>query len=182
MKFSRGLLLAASMLGIIAAATSCKKSELRETWEEYEEWRTANDNWLREMTVSGRYERVVPSWNRGISVLMRWENDRSKTENNLTPYYTSQVSVKYKGWLMDGTPFDSSYAMTDSISTMLCTNLIEGWIAALEVMHVGDTVELIVPYTAGYGSASSGLIPPYSCLRFKLELCDIPAYEVRPKQ
>ena len=111
---------------------------------------------------------------------MRWLNDRSKTEENLTPLYTSSVSVKYKGWLYDGTPFDSSYLATDSVVTMNLKSLIPGWVIAMEHMKVGDTVEVLVPYESGYGTSSIGAILPYSVLRFEIELRDIPAYEVRP--
>ncbi|MDE6074493.1 MAG: FKBP-type peptidyl-prolyl cis-trans isomerase, partial [Muribaculaceae bacterium] len=51
---------------------------------------------------------------------------------------------------------------------------------ALEKMHVGDSVEVIIPYQAGYGASSSGSILPYSTLRFGIKLVNIPYYEVRP--
>lgn len=172
-------LLAAGLMAAVAVS-SCQKTDQEKIWEEYAEWRDANDEWLREITVSGNYTRVVPEWNRDISVLMRWLNDTTKTSGNLVPLYTSSITVKYKGWLYEGTPFDSSYAYTDSVSTMTITGLIGGWVAALERMHVGDKVELVVPYQAAYGSSSNGAVPPYSNLRFLLELRDIPNYETRP--
>lgn len=182
MKTRKALPFAAIAFGLIApvAMSSCKKSEQEKTWEEYAEWREANDAWLHEMTVSGDYSRVVPEWNREFSILMRWENDTTLTSGNLSPLYTSTVKVKYKGWLYDGTPFDSSYTYTDSVATLKPSGLVEGWAAALERMHVGDKVEVIVPYVAGYGSTGSGSVPPFSNMRFKIELRDVPTYEVRP--
>ena len=169
------------LLGIILAPAfvSCL-SEDEKLWNDYQDWREANDNWLEEQIQTGRYQKFVPEWNQDLNVRMRWLNDRSKTEDNLTPLYTSSVSVKYKGWLYDGTPFDSSYLATDSVVTMNLKSLIPGWVIAMENMKVGDTVEVLVPYESGYGTSSIGAILPYSVLRFEIELRDIPAYEVRP--
>lgn len=161
------------------AFVSCLSDE-EKTWNDYKDWRTANDNWLDDQIQTGRYQEFVPQWNQDLNVRMRWLNDRNKTEGNLTPIYTSSVAVKYKGWLYDGTPFDSSYLATDSIVTMKQSGLIPGWVIALEQMRVGDKVELLVPYESGYGSASLGKILPYSVLRFEIELRDIPAYEIKP--
>jgi len=172
-----------SIIPLVALASvslgSCVDSDTK-TWRDYADWREANDEWLHEQLVSGKYERIVPKWNENLNVLMRWENDRSETAGNLSPLYTSTVSVKYKGWLYDGTPFDSSYSNVDSLVTLTTSGLIDGWIIALEQMHVGDKVELIVPYEAGYGNAFSGDVVPFSVLRFAIELRDIPDYEVKP--
>lgn len=158
---------------------SCLDSDSK-TWRDYTDWRDANDLWLHEQVVTGKYSRIVPKWNENLYVLMDWQNDTSLTSDNLTPLFTSSVSVKYKGWLYDGTPFDSSYAATDSVVTLEPSGLIDGWIIALEQMRVGDKVELIIPYEAGYGNAFSGAVVPFSNLRFELELRDIPDYEVKP--
>lgn len=165
---------------LLPAFSSCLSKE-EKLWNDYKEWRAANDSWLQEQILSGKYQKVVPEWNQDISVNMRWLNDRSKTEGNLTPLYTSTVNVKYKGWLYDGMPFDSSYLQTDSVATLQLTNLIAGWVIAMEQMHVGDKVEVLVPYEAGYGSSAIGRILPYSVLRFEMELRDIPAYEIKQR-
>lgn len=164
---------------LVPAFFSCLSDE-EKLWNDYQDWREANDGWLEEQIQSGKYQKFVPEWNQDLNVRMRWLNDRSSTKDNLTPMYTSTVSVKYKGWLYDGTPFDSSYLETDSLVTMSLTGLIPGWVIAMEQMKVGDKVELLVPYESGYGSSSVGKILPYSVLRFEIELRDIPAYEVRP--
>ncbi len=162
-----------------AFCSSCMSDE-EKTWNDYKEWRAANDNWLQEQIATGQYQKFTPEWNEELNVRMRWLNDRSKTEGNLTPYYTSTVAVKYKGWLYDGTPFDSSYLQTDSLAILKLTGLIPGWVIAMEHMKVGDKVELLVPYESAYGSSAIGKILPYSVLRFEMELRDIPSYEVRP--
>lgn len=171
------------LLAAVAAslfALSACESEASKTEREYAEWREVNDEWLREQQLSGLYTRYTPVWNEGISVEMRWLNDRTQTEGNLTPLYTSEVKVKYKGWLYDSTPFDSSYLQTDSCATVVPSDLIQGWAIALEQMRVGDKVEVLIPYAAAYGSSGMGSVPPYSNLRFELELKDITAYELKP--
>lgn len=161
------------------ALTSCM-SEEEKVWNSYQKWRDKNDTWLAEQVAAGQYAKVTPVWNEDVKVYMRWLNDRHLTQGNLTPLYTSTVAVKYKGWLYEGTPFDSSYLQTDSLAVMSVKELISGMAVALEQMHVGDRVEVIIPYDAAYGSASVGSVPPYSVLRFEMDLRDIPDYEKRP--
>lgn len=165
------------LLGTLVMA-ACHDDESK-NWTDYADWREANDEWLREQVLSGKYEKITPDWNEELSVYMRYLNNRELTEGNLTPLYTSTVAVKYKGWLYDGTPFDSSYVALDSVVNLKPSNLIDGWVIALEQMRVGDKVELIVPYNAAYGTASYGSVNPFSNLRFELELRDIPAYEIK---
>ncbi len=166
-------------VAVIASVASCKKSDQEKRWDEYEDWRQVNDEWFHEQLVSGKYTRVVPEWNREAQILMRWLNDTTLTSGNLVPYYNSTVTVKYRGTLYNGEPFDSSYAQTDSIVTMKPQGLIDGWVIALEQMHVGDKVQIIVPYVSGYGGTGSGeKVPPYSTLCFDIELRDIPTYEI----
>lgn len=165
-------------LAAVALVCSCE-SEEEKTWNEYAEWREANEDWLHEQVQTGQYSRFVPEWNQNLYVNMRWLNDRSETEGNLTPLYTSECKVKYKGWLYDGTAIDSSYLQTDSLATVVPGNLIDGWIIAFENMHVGDNVEVLMPYTAAYGADGTSDIPPYSVLRFEIELRDITAYEIK---
>lgn len=175
----RFILRLAALVTIVLSFASCKKTDEEKVWDKYKEWRETNDNWFNEQLVSGRYSRVVPEWNREAQILMRWLNDTTLTSGNLVPYYNSTVTVKYRGTLYNGEPFDSSYAQTDSIVTMKPQGLIDGWVIALERMHVGDKVEIIVPYESGYGASTSNeKIPPYSMLRFDLELRDIPTYEI----
>ncbi len=171
----KAIIAAALILGLGA----CRKSDDEKRWDNYTEWREANESWFHEQLVSGKYTRVTAKWNNEAEVLMRWLNDTTQTSGNLVPLYNSTVTVKYRGWLYDGTPFDSSYSKPDSIVTMSPKGLIDGWVLALEQMHVGDKTEIIIPYTSGYGgTGSNSNVPPYSTLCFEIELRDIPTYEI----
>lgn len=160
-------------------------------WDKYEDWRKINENWFVEQqnriddNGSKYYTTLSPDWDITQSVLIHYFNDRKLTEGNLSPLYTSTVDVKYKGYLYNGEPFDSSYTKTaaygDSIYRVQCNQVIQGWIVALEDMRVGDSCEVVIPHSMAYGAQESGIIKPYSALRFHIKLVDIPFYETEKK-
>jgi len=88
----------------------------------------------------------------------------------------SKVKVNYRGVLVDGTEFDSSY-MNDSPSTFYIAQVIKGWTEALKLMPAGSKWELYIPQDLAYGSAGSlPKIPPYATLIFEIELVDFETY------
>ena len=155
---------------------------------DYTELRESNIAWLALMAEkldtdgSRYYTKLVPDWDPGAYVLIHYFNDRALTANNISPIYTSTVDVKYVGMLYDDTVFDSSFDNTqygDSIYRVGVNGVIEGWTIALQDMHVGDSCEVLIPYQQGYGANGSGIILPYSALKFGIKLVDVPAYEIR---
>ncbi|MDE6378538.1 MAG: FKBP-type peptidyl-prolyl cis-trans isomerase [Duncaniella sp.] len=179
------LLLPALLLLVLAAA--CHDDDISNNYKKYASWREANDAFYQEQkelldpeTGSLYYSSLVPVWNSGGEILIRYLNDRTLTEGNLSPLATSVVNVKYKGWLMDGTPFDSSYTATDSVFTTKVTSVIEGWQTALQYMRVGDSVRVVIPAAQAYASAGSGAVLPFSVLTFDVKLKDIRYYEIKP--
>lgn len=169
----------------IIGATSC--GDDGNSWEDYTEWREANDNWyveqqnLKNPDGSSYYTLIKPQWYQGSGVLIHYFNDRSLTAGNLSPISTSYVKVIYKGELYNGAAFDSSYTEVDSTRTFqLGTNLIMGWRIALPDMHVGDSAEVVVPWNQAYGYSGSSGISPFSNLKFAIKLVDIPYYEIKP--
>ena len=98
--------------------------------------------------------------------------------NGPVPADTSKVSVNYKGTLIDGTEFDSSYKRKDKNgkskpATFRANQVIKGWTEALTMMPVGSKWELYIPYDLAYGSRNSGKIKPFSALIFEVELLGI---------
>lgn len=95
------------------------------------------------------------------------------------PADTSYVQVNYKGTLIDGTEFDSSYKRKDKDgksqpATFRANQVIKGWTEALTMMPVGSKWELYIPYDLAYGSKASGAdIKPFSTLIFEVELVGI---------
>ena len=89
------------------------------------------------------------------------------------PADTCKVKVNYKGTLIDGTEFDSSYKRKEP-ATFRANQVIKGWTEALTMMPVGSKWELYIPYDLAYGSRETGgQIKPYSALVFEVELLDI---------
>lgn len=173
----------ALLIGIVAIISSCNKSDT--TWDDYADWRNINNSWLAEQGLKKAsdgtpyYDTIRPTYDPGNYVLAHWFNDRSKTAGNLVPYSTSTVSVKYIGKLYNEVAFDSSYRNTDSIFITKVNAVIAGWTSVLQQMHVGDTIEVVIPYQSAYGATGSGIIKPYSTLVFGIKLVDIPAYEIK---
>jgi FKBP-type peptidyl-prolyl cis-trans isomerase FklB len=88
------------------------------------------------------------------------------------PADTSKVKVNYKGTLIDGTEFDSSYKR-NAPGVFGVTQVIKGWTEVLKMMPVGSKWEIYVPQELAYGAAEQSNIPPYSTLVFEIELLDI---------
>jgi len=88
------------------------------------------------------------------------------------PERNSLVKVNYRGTLIDGTEFDSSYK-NNAPSAFRVSQVIKGWTEALCLMPVGSKWELYIPQNLAYGSADQGTIPPFSTLIFEVELLEI---------
>jgi FKBP-type peptidyl-prolyl cis-trans isomerase FklB len=88
------------------------------------------------------------------------------------PTAESKVKVNYKGTLIDGTEFDSSYKHNEP-STFRANQVIKGWTEALTLMPVGSKWELYIPQDLAYGSREQNQIKPFSALIFEVELVGI---------
>lgn len=90
-----------------------------------------------------------------------------------TPKETDTVKVNYRGTLIDGTEFDSSYKRGEPASFPV-NRVIKGWTEALQLMKVGSKYQIFIPASLGYGERGAGAqIPPNSTLIFEVELLDI---------
>ncbi len=97
------------------------------------------------------------------------KGDGKKAEKGKT------VSVHYKGALIDGTEFDSSYKRKEPIDFPLgMGNVIEGWDEGIALLQVGDKARFVIPSDLAYGSqGAGGVIPPNATLIFDVELMDV---------
>jgi FKBP-type peptidyl-prolyl cis-trans isomerase FklB len=90
-----------------------------------------------------------------------------------TPGPTDNVTVHYRGTLIDGTVFDSSYDRGQP-ATFPVNRVIPGWVEALQLMTEGSKWELYIPSDLAYGKAGAGAdIGPDSTLIFEVELLKI---------
>lgn len=85
------------------------------------------------------------------------------------------VSVHYKGQLLDGTVFDSSYKRKQPIDfTIGVGQVIAGWDEGIQLLKVGDKARMVIPSNLAYGEAGAGgVIPPDATLIFDVELMDV---------
>jgi FKBP-type peptidyl-prolyl cis-trans isomerase FklB len=89
------------------------------------------------------------------------------------PLASEKVTVHYHGTLTDGTVFDSSVERGQP-ATFGVTQVIQGWVEALQLMPEGSKWKLFIPYNLAYGERGAGpKIGPYSTLVFEVELLKI---------
>jgi FKBP-type peptidyl-prolyl cis-trans isomerase len=88
------------------------------------------------------------------------------------PKATDTVKVHYRGTLLNGTEFDSSYKRGEPVEFPL-DQVIKGWTEGLQLMNVGSKYQMFIPATLAYGVQGNRGIPPNSALTFEVELLDI---------
>lgn len=123
----------------------------------------ANKDWL----IAKSQEEGVMALDKGIfyKVISQGNNDGKH------PSRRSIVTAHYTGWTINGKKFDSSRGGTPVAFRL--SDLIEGWIVAMQQMCVGDKWEIYLPAEMGYGKYSQPGIPGGSTLIFEIELLAI---------
>lgn len=96
-----------------------------------------------------------------------------KPGSAVKPTANDKVKVHYKGTLIDGNKFDSSYDRNEPIEFPL-NGVIPGWTEGLQLIGEGGKIILYIPYDLGYGERGSPpVIPAYSTLIFEVELLNV---------
>jgi len=96
-----------------------------------------------------------------------------KEGSGAQPKETDTVVANYRGTLIDGTEFDSSYTRGQP-ATFPLSGVIRGWTEALQLMKVGSKYQLFIPANLAYGERAMGSdIGPNSTLVFEVELVGI---------
>ena len=95
-----------------------------------------------------------------------------KENNSHKPSNGNKVKVHYKGMLLDGTVFDSSFKRNQPIEfTLGVGQVIKGWDEGISLLGIGDKASFIIPSHLAYGSSGAGgVIPPNATLVFEVEL------------
>ena len=148
---------------IMAFFTKKQEEQQREQAKQYEETKAAGENFLAENAKRPE----VKTTESGLQYEVITEGKGNK------PAATDVVKVHYKGTLIDGTVFDSSYDRGEPAEFPL-NRVIPGWTEGLQLMSVGSKYKLYIPYQLGYGERGAGQdIKPYSALIFDVELLEI---------
>ena len=105
--------------------------------------------------------------------------------SDVKPSPKDMVRCHYRGTLLDGTEFDSSYARNEP-SEFALNGVIQGWGQGVPLIGEGGKIKLFVPSKLGYGDQGTPGIPPASALIFEIELIKVlgpaPAQPVLPPQ
>ena len=96
-----------------------------------------------------------------------------KSGDGATPTKSDTVVTHYRGTLIDGKEFDSSYKRGKPAEFRV-GGVIAGWTEALQLMKEGDKWQLYIPYNLAYGERGAGAdIKPFSTLIFEIELLEV---------
>ncbi|MBD5183422.1 MAG: hypothetical protein HDS97_00800 [Bacteroidales bacterium] len=152
--------------------------------DKYADWKKQNDEYLVNLeneVKAGRseYTRISANWAPQSSVFIKWHNDTTLTRKNLSPLSTSTVDIKYALEDIEGNELGDSYSSSlgDSIYRSRPNQNIVGMWIAMQNMHVGDSVTMVIPYLSGYGTSGVSAIKPYSNLVYHVKMKAVPKYE-----
>lgn len=140
-----------------------KKAELKEQKEKEEQQKMSGQNFLEE----NKKKEGVKITDSGLQYEVVEEG------KGASPKLSDQVEVHYKGTLIDGTEFDSSYKRNQTAKFPL-GGVIQGWQEGLQLMKEGAKYKFYIPSELGYGSQGAGeSIPPNATLIFEVELIKV---------
>jgi FKBP-type peptidyl-prolyl cis-trans isomerase FkpA len=145
------------LLAVVASALSCKKDEF-DAEEQLRLDRIAIRAYIAEKglqcdsTASGLYYLITKPGSGG------------------SPNISSNVTVGYKGYLLDGTVFDQT--VSGAPVNFPLSNLIVGWQIGLPLIQKTGRITLLVPSGLAYGQNGGGTIPPNTPIGFDIELVD----------
>ncbi len=169
-----------SIVDAVAQEDSIDKIEIKRVGKDAEDWdAVAAFQQLNELAQ----KRIEEQQEKQAKELEKISKGFSQTESGLRYKIIQEgageqasagkkVSVHYKGELLDGTVFDSSYKRQQPIDFVLGQGqVIPGWDEGVSLLKVGDKARFLIPSDLAYGSrGAGGVIPPDAALSFDVEL------------
>ena len=169
-----------SIVDAVAQEDSIDKIEIKRVGKDAEDWdAVAAFQQLNELAQ----KRIEEQKEKQVKELEKISKGFSQTESGLLYKIIQEgageqasagkkVSVHYKGELLDGTVFDSSYKRQQPIDFVLGQGqVIPGWDEGVSLLKVGDKARFLIPSDLAYGSrGAGGVIPPDAALLFDVEL------------
>lgn len=125
------------------------------------------------MAINGKRKGVV-----SLSNGLQYEVLKAGDSSSIQPKFEDTIVAHYAGTLLDGRTFDNSYNRGVPL-TIAASNVIPGWTAILEMMHVGDKWKVYIPSDMAYGDRGNGMIPGGATLIFEMELLKVLPAQVK---
>ncbi|MDR0745152.1 MAG: FKBP-type peptidyl-prolyl cis-trans isomerase [Mediterranea sp.] len=173
------------LLLVILFALSFVACDESEEMSKYANWKERNeafmDSLARVYKPGGDLFRIEDERNKGAYIYYE-KLDTAKTKKDPPPFYTSKVTMFYRGMYINGDVFDENFSGDvpsdfDTPSTFGVNQVITGWTEILQIMHPDDRFKVYIPYKSGYGtSTSSSGIMAYSTLIFDMKMVNIELY------
>lgn len=152
---------------IVAAMEKFQKTQQAKQEAEFEALAEKNKAESEQYLAGNANKEGVETTESGLQYRVIEAGDGAK------PALTDMVQVHYRGTLVDGTEFDSSYARGEPV-TFPVNGVIPGWTEALQLMHEGAKWELVIPAELAYGpGGTGGPIGPNQALLFEVELLKV---------
>ena len=140
-----------------------KKAALKKKQQEKEDQKIKSQNFLEE----NKKRKEVKTTESGL------QYEALSEGKGKTPQLTDTVEVHYRGTLIDGSEFDSSYKKEAS-ATFPVNGVIKGWQEGLQLMKEGAKYKFYIPSDLAYGEQGAGnRIPPNAALIFQVELIKV---------
>lgn len=158
-----------------------------------EEWKALNEQKFKEIAANPEYAKCTSISNPDVIIYKKI----LKEGNGKKIFYNSRVDTYYKGWLVDGTLFNSyqledgkpfAVAVSSAVSNYVSSTdegyrlMIQGWSVALQYMTEGEIAEIWIPQKYAYGETASTIgtftMPAYSTLKFEVEAVKAYTYGV----
>ena len=133
-----------------------------------------DDNFIDFAAIAEEDEQIIQDYleENQIEDAIRHESgmyyDIETPGNGGSPSINSEIQVRYKGYLTDGTVFDETTG--DDTRFFFLNQMIRGWQIGIPLLQKGGSATLFIPSNLGYGFNGSGIIPSNAVIIFEVEL------------
>lgn len=135
-------------------------------------WKTDNETYFANMKDSTDYTKDSVA-TIGGNIFYYYKITTPGNQSSTSPTSNSKITVNYKGYLINGNVFNSTFSDNNSAKpiTFNTNQLIPGWNANLQQMKIGETRTVVLPQELGYGIRGMyPTVPAYATLKFEIQL------------
>jgi FKBP-type peptidyl-prolyl cis-trans isomerase FklB len=167
------------VLPVILFALSFAACDESEEVNKYANWQERNEAFIDSLAQVNGLSKVEDERYKGSYIY--YKKKETGPTDVLPPFYTSKVTMFYRGMYINGDVFDQNFSGDapsefDSPTTFGVNAVITGWTEILQIMRPGDRFNVYIPYQSGYGTSASSGIMAYSTLIFDMKMESITYY------